>query len=101
MFASCEVASGDGLAGKRAYSGGAGRAVDHGKKMCRWRVSERSADGQWGLNEVMAKWGDEEWCGKPDNVSPVAAMADCMWNLRYLRDSLAGAVHYIRAAERG
>lgn len=26
-------------------AGGAGRAVDHGKRMCRWRVSERSADG--------------------------------------------------------
>lgn len=78
-----------------------GRAVDHGKKMCRWRVSERSADGKWGLSEVMTKWGDEEWCGEPGNVSPVAAMADCMWNLRYLRDSLAGAVHYIRAANGG
>ena len=44
----------------------------------------------------MALWNDVAWCSRPDNVSPIAAMSDCMWNLRFLRDSLRGADEFIR-----
>ena len=42
------------------------------------------------LTQVMELWNGVAWCSRPDNESPVAAMSDCMHNLRYLRDSLRG-----------
>lgn len=33
----------------------------------------------------------------PDNDSPIAAMSDCMWNLKYILDSLRGSASFIRA----
>ncbi len=44
----------------------------------------------------MALWNDVAWCSRPDNDSPIAAMSDCMWNLKYIRDSLRGADEFIR-----
>ena len=49
----------------------------------------------------MALWNDVAWCSRADNESPVAAMLDCMWNLKYIRDSLRGAAAYIRAQNGG
>lgn len=45
----------------------------------------------------MALRNDVEWCSRADNESPIAAMSDCMWNLKYIRDSLRGSAAYIRA----
>ncbi|MBQ4635494.1 MAG: hypothetical protein IJB64_03585 [Akkermansia sp.] len=51
--------------------------------------------------QVMALWNDVAWCARPDNDSPIAAMSDCMWNLKYIRDSLRGSASYIRAQNGG
>ncbi len=49
----------------------------------------------------MELWNDVAWCSRPDNESPVAAMSDCMWNLKYVRDSIRGGAAYVRAQNRG
>ena len=49
----------------------------------------------------MALWNDVAWCSRADNESPIAAMSDCMWNLKYIRDSLRGSAAYIRAQNGG
>lgn len=50
---------------------------------------------------VMALRNDVAWCARPDNDSHIAAMSDCMWNLKYIRDSLRGSASYIRAQNGG
>lgn len=66
-----------------------------------WYLPATSADGQWQREQVMALWNDVAWCARPDNDSPIAAMSDCMWNLKYIRDSLRGSASYIRAQNGG
>ena len=76
-------------------------AVSHGRLMRTWYLPATSADGKWKREQVMALWNDVAWCSRPDNDSPVAAMSDCMWNLKYIRDSLRGSAAYIRAQNGG
>lgn len=72
-------------------------AVAHGRRMRTWYLPAVSEDGRWQREQVMALWNDVAWCSRPDNESPVAAMSDCMWNLKYIRDSLRGSAAYVRA----
>ena len=76
-------------------------SVSHGRLMHTWYLPATSADGRWQREQVMALWNDVAWCSRPDNESPVAAMSDCMWNLKYIRDSLRGSASYIRAQNGG
>lgn len=76
-------------------------AVSHGRLMHTWYLPAVSADGKWQRERVMALWNDVAWCSSPDNESPVAAMSDCMWNLKYVRDSLRGGAAYVRAQNGG
>lgn len=75
--------------------------VDHGRMMRTWYLPGVSADGKWERAAVMALWNDVAWCSRGDNESPVAAMSDCMWNLKYLRDTAKGAAAYVRARNGG
>ncbi|MBE6418970.1 MAG: hypothetical protein E7031_02445 [Akkermansiaceae bacterium] len=72
-------------------------AVSHGRLMRTWYLPATSADGQWQRAQVMALWNDVAWCARPDNDSPVAAMSDCMWNLKYIRAQNGGKTAFICA----
>lgn len=62
-----------------------------------WQFAGLSENGAWALNERMARWADDDWCGRGENVDPVACMADAFWNLRHLRRGLRDAQVYVRA----
>lgn len=62
-----------------------------------WVFPERSVDGMWSLQERMARWQDDAWSARPDNVDPLACCADAFWNLRTLRRGLKEAHVYVRA----
>ena len=42
-------------------------------------------------------WNDVAWCSRADNESPIAAMSDCMWNLKYIRAQNGGKTAFICA----
>ena len=71
-------------------------AISHGRRPLSWHIPHVSSCGRFQRDEVCRLWEDEEWCARFDNDSPIAAMSDCMHNLRFLRDSLRGADEFIR-----
>lgn len=52
--------------------------------------------GEACLGECMARWADDAWSGRADNNAAIACMADCFWNLRHLRKSIAEARRLVR-----
>ena len=72
-------------------------AVSHGRLMRTWYLPAASADGKWQREQVMALWNDVAWCSRADNESPIAAMSDCMWNLKYIRAQNGGKTAFICA----
>lgn len=75
--------------------------VTHEQTGCTWMLPEVSADGRWRLQERMAKFMDDAWCGQDDNRDPVACMADGFWNLRHLRKRLRDAQVLVRVSNGG
>lgn len=74
-----------------------GQRVTHEVRGRVWVFTERSADGQWTLQERMARWADDAWSAREENVDPLACCADAFWNLRHLRKGLKDAQVFIRA----
>lgn len=72
--------------------------VTHEQTGCTWMLPARSADGRWELNERVARFMDDAWCGRDDNRDPVACMADGFWNLRHLRKRLRDAQVLVRVS---
>lgn len=70
--------------------------VTHEQTGTMWMLPEVSADGRWQLQERMAKFVDDAWCGRDENSDPVACMADGFWNLRHLRRRLRDANVLVR-----
>ena len=77
--------------------GDTGTRIAHEARGHVWLFPERSADGRYSLQERMARWADDAWCGQEGNTDPIAAMADAFWNLRHLRRSLRDARVYVQA----
>lgn len=75
---------------------GAGVRIAHECRGHVWMLPDRSADGRWSLQERMHRWADDAWCGQPENVDPIACMADAFYNLRQLRLGLKHAQVYVR-----
>jgi hypothetical protein len=70
--------------------------VTHEQSGTVWMLPEKNADGRWELQERIAKFMDDAWCGREDNTDPVACIADGFWNLRHLRRRLRDANVLVR-----
>lgn len=78
-----------------------GTAVAHELTGAVWHFSAVSLDGRYQLQERMAKWLDDAWCGQDDNNDPIACMADAFYNLRQLRRGLKNAQVFVRVQNAG
>lgn len=70
--------------------------VTHEQTGVTWMLPEQSVDGRWQLQERMARFMDDAWCGREENCDPVACMADGFWNLRHIRKRLRDAQVLVR-----
>jgi hypothetical protein len=74
-----------------------GLTLAHERRGKVWMFAPVSCDGKWRLDERLARWQDDAWCGRPGNNDPIACMADGFYNLRQLRRRLRDAQVWVRA----
>lgn len=74
-----------------------GLTLAHERRGKVWMFAPVSCDGKWRLDERLARWQDDAWCGRPGNNDPIACMADGFYNLRQLRRGLRDAQVWVRA----